>query len=612
MAIYLVTKVIHRLDGIVVVKAVSTFNQRRVTFRIQDQLRTAVLIGRTYSVLRDHGQFSFTSHPSSAVHWSLLVKNSFYLSELKLPLREQKRLLTLSTQDISSALLALEQQDHESLSAYISEPYLSIIFFYYRQQTCLSEATESLIDAGFSHLEAMNLCLTHSTEDAHTLFDRPVKVFPFLSVRHSQQVDSNAGELANSTAYRLITWMVKQAKQGATLLPASDILPELRTALPYCSNNRLLVVKDEHYQLIGHHLIQSSIRSQLQTLNQHFFPTYSDREIEYAYVRYSRLFGALNDFDYCQQVRDAINSRFSIFTHSSNASAATFCDEFSSILQILGGSEPSVVHQGLTGRYGSESQVIHWESISDAPGEFRTFVVWDFQWYSAVDISLLLRHFTSRDRVVLLYNQVTAADDNLNSQIVSQLQSYFPSHYVKPSHEALLASHSNDLSLDQVIEKLQADPNLVAICDSHRLCQFINDLVRKRGKSTALETQWDTYSTGDRLLFKQASPKTVIYARLISTNDRGLAVETQGRYWKIETDMVRESVCSLGAAMTIEDALHAGLRRAVVVTDIARTGLTQVIKEYGIDLIGSFTYDMKKTNLPLVRVSLQRITPSVE
>ena len=129
MAIYLVTKVIHRLDGIVVVKAVSTFNQRRVTFRIQDQLRTAVLIGRTYSVLRDHGQFSFTSHPSSAVHWSLLVKNSFYLSELKLPLREQKRLLTLSTQDISSALLALEQQDHESLSEYISEPYLSIIFF---------------------------------------------------------------------------------------------------------------------------------------------------------------------------------------------------------------------------------------------------------------------------------------------------------------------------------------------------------------------------------------------------------------------------------------------------------------------------------------------------
>ena len=168
------------------------------------------------------------------------------------------------------------------------------------------------------------------------------------------------------------------------------------------------------------------------------------------------------------------------------------------------------------------------------------------------------------------------------------------------------------MSLDHVIEKLQADPNLVAICDSHRLCQFINDLVRKRGKSTALETQWDTYSTGDRLLFKQASPKTVIYARLISTNDRGLAVETQGRYWKIETDMVRESVCSLGAAMTIEDALHAGLRRAVVVTDIARTGLTQVIKEYGIDLIGSFTYDMKKTNLPLVRVSLQRITPSVE
>ena len=613
MATYLVIKVIHRLDGIVVVRAVSTSNQRRITFRVQDQLRTAVLPGITYSVLRVHGQLAFTFHTSSAAHWSLLVKNSFYLSEVQLPRREQKRLLTLSVQDISSALLALEQQDHETLSTYISEPYASTIFFYFHQQICLSQATESLIDAGFSHQEAMSLCLTHCPEEAHALFDRPVKAFPFLNARHSQRVDSNAGKLANSTAYRLITWMVNQAKQGATLLLASDILPELRTALPYCLDNRLLVAKDEHYQLMGHHLIQSSIRSQLQTLNQHFFPTYSDREIEYAYVRYSGLFGALNEFDYCQQVRDAINSRFSIFTHSSNTSAATFCDEFSSILQILGGSEPSVVHQGLAGRYGSESQLTHWESISDAPAEYRTFVVWDFQWYSAVDISLILRNFTSRDRVVLLYNQATAADDSLNSQIASQLQNYFPSHSIKPSHGAIFASHSNESTLDRVIEKLQADPNLVAICDSYRLCQVINDLVRERGKSTALETQWDTYSTGDRMLFKQASPKTVTYARLISTDDRGLAVETQGRYWRIDTETIRESVCSLGTAMTIGDALHAGVRRALVVTDLAKiSGLAEVVIEYGIDLIGAFTYDMTKASLPQAAVSLQRITPSVE
>ncbi|MNN89569.1 hypothetical protein D3C81_2074050 [compost metagenome] len=65
--------------------------------------------------------------------------------------------------------------------------------------------------------------------------------------------------------------------------------------------------------------------------------------------------------------------------------------------------------------------------------------------------------------------------------------------------------------------------------------------------------------------------------------------------------------------MTIGDALHAGVSRAVVVTDMATmSGLAQVVKEYGIDLIGAFAYDMTKANIPPAGVSLQRITPSVE
>ncbi len=613
MAIYLIVKVIHRLDEIVVINAVSTSNQRRVIFRVKDQRCTAVLPGRTYSVRRAHGQISFTLHPTSPAHWSLLVKHSFYIPEVQISRREQNRLLTLTNHGISSALLALEQQDHEALSAYLSEPYASTLSFYFFRQTCLLEAISSLIDGGFSYHEAMNICLTHCPEEARTLLDTPAKAFPFLGARHGQRGDLSAGKLANSPAYRLIAWMLTQATQGATLLLASDVPSDLRPALPYCLDSRLLVAKDEHYQLMGHHLIQSSIRSHLQTLNQKFFPTYSDREIEYAYVRYSSLFGAFNDSDYYHQVSDAINSRLSIFTHSSNDSGADFCDLFSSILQILGGSEPRVVHQGLAGRYGSEAKLIHWESIPDAHGEYRTFVVWDFQWYSTVEISLLLAHFTPRDRVVILCNQATAINGSLNGHIVSQLQNYFPSHSIETPRHASPSSPSIHSSLETAIAELQADPNLVAICDSYRLCELINDLVRKRGQPTALETQWDTYSKGDRLLLKQASPKTVTYARLVTTDDRGLVLETQGKHRRIDTETVRESVCSLGAAITIGDALHAGVRRALVVTDLAKkSGLAEVVREYGIDLIGAFTCDMAKANIPLAGVSLQRITPSVE
>lgn len=613
MTKFLVFKVIHRLDGIVVVKAVSTCNQRNAVFRVKNNLNTAVLPGRTYSVRRAHGHVFFTLAPLSPKHWSLLVKQNFYIPEVKIPRREQNRLLTLTTPGIACALLALEQCDQEALSAYFSEPYASTLPFYFSGQTHLLRAISSLLDAGFLHDEAVNLCLTHSLEEARTILDTPAKAFPFLGGSHRQRGDSDAGKLANSPAYQLIAWMLTQARRGATLLPASDVPPELRSALSYCLDNRLLIADKEHYQLMGHHLIQSSIRSQLQTLNSQFFPTYSDREIEYAYVRYSSLFGALNDTDYCHLVGDAINSRFSIFNYSSNDLAAAFCDEFSSILQILGGSEPSVVHQGLVGRYGSEAQVIHWESIPDGRGEYRTFVVWDFQWYSAVEVSLLLAHFTPCDRVVLLCNQATAIDGSLNGHIVGQLQHYFPSHPIESPRRAIPGSPSAQSSLDRAIAELKADPNLIAICDSTRLCEVINNLVRKRGKPTALETQWDTYSKGDRLLLKQACPKRVIYARLVSNDDRGLAVETQGRHWRIDTETVRDSVCSLGAAMTIEDALHAGVSRAVVVTDMATlSGLAQVIKEYGIDLIEAFAHDMTKADIPKVSVSLQRITPSVE
>lgn len=613
MTTYLVFKVIHRLDGIVVVKAVSTCNHRNVVFRVKNNLRTAVLPGRTYSVRRAHEQVYFTLAPMSPKHWSLLIKHSFYLPEVQIPRREQNRLLTLTTQGIACALLALEQCDHEALTAYFSEPYASTLSFYFSRQTCLLKAMSSLADAGFPYDEVVNICLTHSPEEARTLLDTPAKAFPFLGARHRQRGDSDAGKLANSPTYRLIAWMLSQARRGATLLPASDVPTELRSALPYCLDNRLLVADNEHYQLIGHHLIQSSIRSQLQTLNHHFFPTYSDREIEYAYVRYSSLFGALNDSDYCHLVGDAINSRFSIFTHSSNDTAAAFSDEFSSILQILGGSEPSVVHQGLAGKYGREVQVVHWEAISEVPGEYRTFVVWDFQWYSAVEVSLLLAHFTSRDRVVLLRNQAIAIDGSLNGHIVGQLQDYFPSHSIEPHRGAIPGPSSAHSSLDRAIAELQADPNLVVICDSHQLCEVINELVRKRGEPVALETQWDTYSKGDRLLLKKTLPKRVTYARLVTTDDCGLRVETQGRHWRIDTETVRESVCALGAAMTIDDALHAGVRRAMVVAGVARmSGLAQAVEEYGVDLVGAFAYNLPEAGALVAGVSMQRITPTVE
>ncbi|MGQ8917146.1 hypothetical protein ACUUYP_06985 [Pseudomonas lundensis] len=562
---------------------------------------------------RSQGEVDLTPASTSGAHWNLLVKNHFYLPDLHLPKREQVRLLALSAQGISAALLALELQNHSALCLYISEPYASQLAFYFHRQSCLVEAATFLIDSGFCHYQALKICHLHGPEGARALFEAPAGAFPFLGVRHTRGGSSNAGQLASTPSFQLIATMLIQAKRGATIQNALDLPASLRSALPYCLDNHLVVGNHENFQLMGHHIIQSSIRSELQRLTHSFFPTYSDREIEYAYVRYSGLYGAFNDSDHGQLVHDAINSRFSIFTCLDNGSAASFCDEFSSILQILGGSEPSIIHQGLSGRYGAEAQLVHWESIPDEGSAYRTFIVWDFQWYSAVEASLLLGHFTLRDRVVFLCNKTTGVDDSLNNLLVNQLQSYFPNHHIEPELGAISGSPLRHSCLDRAVAELQADPNLVAICDSYRLCEVINELVRQRRKPVALETQWDTYSKGDRLLLKQAIPKRVSYARLVSTDDRGLRVETQGRHWRIDTETVRESVCALGTAMTIDDALHAGVRRVIVVASVARVaGLAQAVEEYGVDLVGAFAHDLSEVGVTAPGISMQRITPTVE
>ncbi|WP_324727752.1 hypothetical protein [Pseudomonas chlororaphis] len=613
MATYFIVKVIHRLDGTVVVKGVLPWNQRRVVFRLERAPTTAILPGKTYSVRRSQESIDFTLTSTSAAQWHLLVKHHFYLPELYLPRREQVRLLALSTQGISAALLALEQQDHRALCMYISEPYASQLAYHFHRQSCLVDAATFMLDSGFCHYQALHICHLHGPEGTRALFETPAKAFPFLGIRHLQDNSSTAGKLATTPSYQLIARMLAEAKCGATVLNALDLPASLRSALSYCLDNHLVVRHHENIQLMGQHLIQSSIRSQLQTLAHAFFPTYSDREIEYAYIRYSSLYGAFNDSDHGQLVNDAINSRFSIFTYSGNESAASFCDEFSAILQILGGAEPSIVHQGLAGQYGSEAQLVHWESIPDGRGEYRTFIVWDFQWYSTVEVSLLLGHFTPRDRVVFLCNQITAVDDSLNSHMVNQLQGYFPNHHIEPPPGAISSPPSDHSSLDRAVAGLKADPTLVAICDSYQLCMVINELVRKRGNPVALETQWDTYSKGDRLLLKQTLPKRVSCGRLISTDDRGLRVETQGRHWRIDTETVRESVCTRGAAMTIDDALHAGVRRAMVVAGVARmSGLARAVEEYGVDLVGAFAHNLSEAGALVAGVSMQRITPTVE
>lgn len=613
MATYLIVKVVHRLDGTVVVKGVSPWNQRRVVLRLVQAPTTAVLPGKTYSVRRFQGEVDISPTSTSAVHWHLLVKHHFYLPDLHLPKREQARLLALSAHGISAALSALEQQNHGALCLYISEPYASQLAYYFHRQSCLVDAATFMLNSGFCHYQALSICDLHGPENTLALFETAALAFPFLGLRHSQDDSSTAGRLASTPSYQLITRMLSEARRGATVLNASDLPAPLRSALPYCVDKHLIVGHHDQFQLMGHHLIQSSIRSQLQTLTHAFFPTYSDREIEYAHVRYSSLYGALNDSDHGQLVADAINSRFSIFTYSGNESAASFCDEFSSILQILGGSEPGIVHQVLAGRYSSEGQLLHWESIPDGRGEYRTFIIWDFQWYSAVEVSLLLGHFSPRDRIVFLCNQATAVDDSLNTLITSQLQGYFPSHHIERPPGAVASPPSDHSSLEQAVAELEGDANLVAICDSYQLCEAINELVRKRGKPVALETQWDVYSKGDRLLLKQTLPKRVSYARLVSTDDRGLLVETQGRHWRIDTEVVREAVCILGAAMTIDDALHAGVRRAIVVARAASvSGLARAVVEYGVDLAGAFAHDLSEADASVVGVSMQRITPTVE
>ncbi len=609
MAAYLITSVVYRLDGQVAIKGLSTWNKRRETFRVAETaLNIPVLVGRFYSVNRKNGAILFSPSPMSYTHWAALVKNNFYTPDLNITQRARAKLLQLTKEDISLLLQALEH-DPSSASFIIPEPYAAYISYHFQSQPQAIAALAFLMKAGLRQSEALSICSTHSPSEAISLLNTNAQLLPYLRPPESYPEGSIAEGLARSACAALMHWMQSRALVGDTLLSIGEIPVELKPALSKCIEHRMVVSTPEHCQLMGQHLIQSSIRSQLQRLSNDFFPTYSDREIDFAFVRFSNMYGVLDGSDHHSQVVTAINARISIFSHSSNLTASAFCDELSSILQTLGAAEPIVVHQSLSGHAVTEAQTAHWESIS-TEGRFRTFFVWDFQWYSAVDLSLLLQRFNSTDRIVFLHNESTAIVDSLNSLITKQLQSYYPSDSLKPDLHDLCHEKPYREGLDVAVAALNADPNLVAICDSLQLSRLINHRVRRNRTATTLITSTDTYFKGDRILLKVAVPKKVTYARIVSTDDRGLMVETQGKHWRLGVEAVRESVCSLGSAMTLNDAIHAQVRRAVLVAATSKVSSIRVaMAELEIEAVGTYEF---VHGLQTPGLSMQLITPAVE
>ncbi|MDD2039304.1 hypothetical protein ACU7AI_17175 [Pseudomonas aeruginosa] len=609
MASYLITSVIYRLDGQVVIKGISTWNKRRETFRVAETaLNIPVLVGRLYSINRMNGAILFSPSPMSYTHWSALVKNNFFIPCLNLSQRAKAKLLQLTKEDISPILQVLEH-DPSSASFVIPELHAAYIFYYFQSQPQAIEALAFLMKAGLRQSEALSICSTHSPSDAVSLLETDAQVVPYLRPPESYPEGSIAEGLARSACAGLIHWMQSKALRGDTLLSIGDIPVELEPALSKSIEHNMVVSTPEHCQLLGQHLIQSSIRSELQRLSNDFFPTYSDREIDFAFVRFSNMYGVLDGSDHHSQVVTAINARISIVSHSSSLTASAFCDELSSILQTLGAAEPTVLYQSSYGHAVTEAQTAHWESIN-TEGRFRTFFVWDFQWYSAVDLSLLLQRFNSTDRIVFLHNESTAISDSLNSLITKQLQSYYPSDTLKNDVHDLCHERPNGEGLDAAVAALNADPNLVAICDSLQLAMQINYRVRRNRAATALITSTDTYFKGDRILLKEATPKKVTYTRIISTDDRGLMVETQGKRWRLDEEAVRGSVCSLGAAVTLNDAIHAQVRRAVLVAATSKVSSIRVaMANLGIETAG--TYECVQS-MQTPSLSMQQITPTVE
>lgn len=87
-------------------------------------------------------------------------------------------------------------------------------------------------------------------------------------------------------------------------------------------------------------------------------------------------------------------------------------------------------------------------------------------------------------------------------------------------------------------------------------------------------------------------------------------VETQGKRWRLDEEAVRGSVCSLGAAVTLNDAIHAQVRRAVLVAATSKVSSIRVaMANLGIETAG--TYECVQS-MQTPSLSMQQITPTVE
>ncbi|KTT51585.1 hypothetical protein NS337_16770 [Pseudomonas oryzihabitans] len=629
---YIIKRVIHRVDGISQTTCIDPHSGRVSSLRFRtDAFSIPILPGRMYTLktaIRSQGANLVAAVESDLdiSAWDILVENNFFLSEIKFKSSTKCLLLTRSPAQRESHLKSLVQNSIADWEYLLPNNQLILLSMAFQQAQQYYEHTKQLMAWGLSQAKA-EACYETYGSDACTFPLGWLK--SILSFGSQKLIQSSLAANANvedqyHQALEFLAWLKNQDRSGQTVFNTASLPDNFQQAAKLCAAIGWVIVDREYCQLRSHAMLQVAVRRQLERISKTFFPTYAHQEISFSYSRHSDVIASYDHQDYEDEIFSAINSRISLIQSESPPDILDFISQLSGTLQILYAPPIQIALYSkpmlpLYEAYSDSMPVTFYDIPADLP-DYTSIVITDCHLMTLSDFMVTLKKIPSTARLMLVdgrFEMLRNPDhflDTFNGHFpVVRLQARKRSVVRAPLLNASPIKKALPFNISIMKHLHSLAEAIVFVSESPSIIKSINDSLRGIRRPIILEMNDESFRKRDLIRISSATAEKLdaMVCRIHSVCLKGLLVDADGLYSLLSPQLIRQTNISLGFAMYPQEAIQAGVKSVVLVTDKSSgQAWINYLNNYRIDVTQVYFHDHAVERH--TRTSYQQLTPLVE
>ncbi|HJE70734.1 hypothetical protein [Pseudomonas oryzihabitans] len=630
---YIIKRVTHRVDGISQATCIDPHSGHVSSLRFRtDALCIPILPGRMYTLKtakRSQGVNLVAAVESELdiSAWDVLVENNFFLSEPQFKSATKRSLLARCPAQRALHLKSLAQNtmvDWEYLLTNNQRVLLGVAF---EQAQQYYEHTKQLMAWGLSQAEAEACYKTYGADACTFPLGWLKSILSFGSQKLIQSaiaLNANVDDQYHN-ALEFLTWLKNQGQNEQTIFSTADLPNNFQQAVKLCAAIGWVISDQGYCQLRSHAMLQVGVRRQLERISKTFFPTYTTQEIRFSYSRYSEVIAAYDQQHYEDEILTTINSRISLIQAESLPDVLDFISQISGTLQILYASPIQITAyaKSMLSLYETCSEsmpVIFYDIPADLP-DYTSIVLADCHLMTLSDFLLTLQKIPSTARVMLIdarfgmqRNSEHFLDTFNNHLPIVKLQTGKRSVPRAPSLNALPIEKTLPFSISIANYWRSLNEAIVFVSESPSIIKSINDSLRGIRHPIILKKNDESFRKNDLIRISSATAEKwdSMVCRILSVCVQGLLVESEGLYSILSPQVIRGANISLGFAMYPQEAIQAGVKSVVLVTEKSSgQAWNDYLNKYRIDVKQVYFHDHAGVEHP-TRLFYQQLIPLVE